>query len=174
MKKILLILSFIILFSCTKEPEPFYDFDTVDYYHVDINQDERMALFDRQNNPEKDDKVFWNLFFKDMAPETLKDKEFIANLKRLYKVQGTIDKKYYAIINNIFSEKFNSSEYTIACEPEYRDILIFKKDNRITGIAKICFECEKSNLIGTIKKTAHLGNEGDFSRLQGILNGQKK
>ena len=174
MKKTLLILSFMVLFSCKKEPEPFYEFDTVDYYHVDINQDERMALFDRQNNPERDDKIFWDLFFKNTTTKALKDKEFIANLKRLYKIQGTINKKYYGAINNIFSEKFNSSDYTIACEPEYRDILIFKKDNKVTGIAKICFECEKSNLIGTNKKTAYLGNENDFSRLKGILNEQEK
>jgi len=174
MKKVLVILSFMILFSCKKEPQPFYEFDTVDYYHVDINQVERLALFNRKDNPEKDDKIFWDIFFKDMASETLKDKEFIANLKRIYKVQGTIDKKYYATVNDIFSEKFDSSEYTIACEPEYRDILIFKKDNKVTGIAKICFEYEKSNLIGASKKTAHLGNENDFSRLKGILNEQKK
>ena len=56
-----------------------------------------------------------------------------------------------------------------ACIPVFRDILIFKKNNKSIGIAKICFECEKSHIVGTNKNIENFGQCGDFSKLMNIL-----
>ena len=77
MKKVLVILSFMVLFSCRKEPQPFYEFDTVDYYHVDINQVERLALFNRKDNPEKMIRPFGIFFLKIWLPKLLKTKNLL-------------------------------------------------------------------------------------------------
>lgn len=34
-----------------------------------------------------------------------------------------------------------SAKFDVACKQTYRDILIFKKNNKNVGISKICFSC---------------------------------
>ena len=170
MKSCFLILTILLLFSCKKQPAPFSQFDKIEYYHTDINQDGITALFNRKAQLSKDDKDFWDIFFKYHQPRSVNDEQVIAVIKRLYKVQGTIDEKYYKAIADIFSDH-EINDYMIACEPQFRNILIFKKDNKVTGILKICFGCEKRDFIGSDKNTVYFGAKG-YKKLKNIVTEQ--
>ena len=51
----------------------------------------------------------------------------------------------------------------------YRDIIIFKNKGTTVGVAKICFRCDQSSIIGTIANTDEFGMSGDFDRLDKLL-----
>ena len=52
----------------------------------------------------------------------------------------------------------------------YRDILIFKHDQKITGIAKLCFECNQKVIVGPTNKKCE---EFDFGTLWEILRARE-
>ena len=52
----------------------------------------------------------------------------------------------------------------------YRDILIFKHDQKITGIAKLCFECNQKVIVGSTNKKFE---EFDFGTLWEILRARE-
>ena len=77
---------------------------------------------------------------------------------------------YHAAIETIFSEKNTSNNWVAACEPIYRDILIFKQSNKIVGVAKLCFECHQHQILGTSVNTEMFGQDGDWEKLEMLLN----
>ena len=69
------------------------------------------------------------------------------------------------------SETWKESEARLglegsACAPVYRDILIFKHDQKITIIAKPCFECYQKVIVGSTNKKCE---QFDFGTLWEIL-----
>ena len=57
-----------------------------------------------------------------------------------------------------------------ACAPVYRGILIFKHDQRMTGIAKLCFECNQKVIVGSTNKKCE---QFDFGALWEILRARE-
>lgn len=55
------------------------------------------------------------------------------------------------------------------CEPIYRDIFLFKKNTKVSGIAKLCYDCEKSLFIGTSAVVSNFGAKGEFEQLRKII-----
>ncbi len=51
----------------------------------------------------------------------------------------------------------------------YRDIFIFRKNNRITGIAKIYFGCGDARISGTEQNTYGFGCNNEFSVLRELI-----
>jgi len=168
MKKVFLILSFMVLFSCKKEPQLFYEFDTVDYYHSNVSSDDIYNLTNDLNDSEESD-AFLNIYYDENFPKSINDRDFIRNVKHLYKVQGTLDKKYFTTLKDIFSDHYDFKFSTNKCEPEFRDILIFKKDSKVTGICKICFECGISHLVSVEKSIMFSRTDDDYKRLQKMI-----
>ena len=87
--------------------------------------------------------------------------------------KSEIDKSKFGEINKIFVEKTVNQIADYACIAVYRDILIFKKQNKTVGIAKICFECFKKQIIGTNANTENFGQDGDYEKLEKILKKHK-
>ena len=81
----------------------------------------------------------------------------------------TIDKTKNEHLNDIFSENNCSESFAAACIPVYRDIFIFKKNNKTVGIAKICFGCRLFHIIGTKKNLENFGQCGDFEKLEKLI-----
>lgn len=106
----------------------------------------------------------------DYLPEkSLNDKILINDIENLYPQKKIINKSKFAILSNIYSEKYHGDYALAACEPYYRDILIFKKQHKIIGISKVCFECYLHSTIGSTQNTEQLGQNGDYAKLQDLL-----
>jgi hypothetical protein len=77
---------------------------------------------------------------------------------------------FHDSIDTIFSEKNPGNSWVAACEPIYKDILIFKQSNKIVGVAKLCFECRQHQIIGSVANTEMFGQDGDWEKLKMLLN----
>lgn len=69
----------------------------------------------------------------------------------------------------IFREKPTVRTESTTCEPIYRDIYVFKKNGKFSGMTKLCYECGDSRFIGTDADTGDFGMEGEFGRLKEIV-----
>ncbi|PWB19019.1 hypothetical protein, partial [Flavobacterium sp. HTF] len=77
-------------------------------------------------------------------------------------------------IEDIFSEKDSLMNDGYACSAEYRDIFIFKKKEKTIGIAKICFECGRFQIIGSKLDTSGFGLWTELDRLRSIVRPNNK
>lgn len=57
-----------------------------------------------------------------------------------------------------------------ACSKGYKDVLIFRKNNKIIGMAKISFDCQNHQMIGERYNDSEFGQSGEYQKLKAILN----
>lgn len=146
---------------------PFFNFDEIEYYHIDILESKAMEIWDKPNkSPIEQLKV--DILIKE-KPENLNNLTFIQSLNTIGFTKSLINPSQFKDINLIFSEKSGYESYVSGCIPVYRDILVFKKDNKIIGVSKICFDCHLFRIIGTSANTENFGQDGDFDKLLRIL-----
>lgn len=171
MMKYSLILFVIILlnYSCNStlkynENKNFFEFDEVLHYSTDDN-----SVQANQKN-----EAFKDLYYGNFPRSLNQDISFSfeSDLLKYGYVENIIPINKYNQINNIFSEKRLKNGRTIMCLPKYRDILIFKKDQKITAVVKVCFECEKYQITGTEKNTMSFYTPENFRKLHKILYGK--
>ena len=149
----------------------FFDFDNVDYYFKDIEDSEILKEVRRLESVdvESDEYNYLNLISENY-PKKINDKNFIKNLLKFGYSKNQIDKKYHNEINSLFSETKCDSSFAAACVPVYRDILVFYKEEKIIGIAKICFTCRQFDIIGTKMDISYFGQCGGYEKLYKILD----
>ncbi len=188
------LLELLLLFSCnsktTKEevqnhetsedelvyPEPkitgdrYFDFDELLHYRTDFEESRIRELSENEHKSELDSLKSGVLLGS--IPNSLTDVTFIKNLSAFGYRKYQINKEKFAEINSIFTEKKHAEVVAYACDYVYRDILIFKKKSKIVGIAKICFECGGSRIVGTKANTDEFGQSGDLERLKKLLSGE--
>lgn len=150
MKKLLLIFLFISLYSCSEE-NFFSEFDEVDYYTL---KNDSLISFENKN-----DSIALKIYNEDY-PFDLKNVEFYKIINQDRFIKRNIIKSDINLLGKIFTTKNKYFETSNACIPNYRDILILKKEDSIIGIIKICMECEKYQFIGNIPKV----DEYNFSQ----------
>jgi hypothetical protein len=177
MKKHLLILISILFIGCNQADKKneiqkntsyqFFEFDEIDHYQVEITVREYLDINTQDQTP--DETKFLGIL-NGNYPESINDKSFLKYLQKFYPKKRKIDSNKFKAIANIYTEKKHKNPMFAACDPLYRDILIFKKNNVITGISKICFECYIQTTIGSIRNTENLGQSGDMGRLDKILS----
>jgi len=192
MKNILFLLS-IVLFSCNsktekkteniekhitenvlKEPKitggKYFEYDEIEYYKSEIEEDQIGELYDNQKKSLKDSLKMGIILGE--IPKSILDTNFIDDLKSFGYSKSNIKPKKFNKINEIFTEKKHSEMYETACLFIYRDILIFKKKSKVIGIAKMCFGCDASVIVGTKSNTDEFGMSGDYEKLKEILRGK--
>lgn len=173
MKQMILILLSTILFTCCNSKEsPFFKFDKVEYYSIKIHDDDFVDLISSEKKSFIDSInvgiVFYNI------PNTLNDSTFFFTLFHSKYTKNEINKNDFIDLNTIFSESNKPFINAKACAPIYRDILIFKFNNKVTGIAKICFQCKIAKILGSSKNCSNFGSQKEFSELFDILKEYKK
>ena len=189
MKNIIFLLA-ILLFSCNfkketkaenietqnvesviKEPkitgEKYFEYDEIEYYQNEIEEDQIEELYDNQKKSVKDSLKMGVILGE--IPKSITDTNFIDNLKSFGYTKSKIEPKKFDKIDEIFTEKKHSESYATACINIYRDILIFKRKSKIIGIAKICFGCDANVIVGTKSNTEEFGMSGDYQKLRKIL-----
>lgn len=193
MKKLIyLIFVGLIIIGCKKEPEhtpeksssenietpttkaenciPYFEFDEVDYYHIDISD---RAVFNLNNSKESKDKLLFSIL-NERTLSKLSDTIFIDELNDLGYTKTIVGPSDFSEFNQIFCERTHNNTSESACETIFRNILVLKKENRIVGTAKICFDCQKSSIAGTDRNTIDFGQSGDYRKLNNLLSKYRK
>ncbi|MCF6142532.1 hypothetical protein L1S34_14665 [Flavobacterium sp. K77] len=157
--------------SVIKEPkitgEKYFEYDEIEYYQNEIEEDQIEELYDNQKKSVKDSLKMGVILGE--IPKSITDTNFIDNLKSFGYTKSKIEPKKFDKIDEIFTEKKHSESYATACIYIYRDILIFKRKSKIIGIAKICFGCDANVIVGTKSNTEEFGMSGDYQKLRKIL-----
>lgn len=150
----------------------FFDYDQIDYYSIDIEEGKLQEL-DNNRNHSKADQYKYDVLI-DETPTTLHNLDFLNYLTRIGFSKKEIPSAEFDRINTIFVEKNITDGYIMGCIPFFRDILAFKKKNKVIGIAKICFNCHQYRIIGTKADTKNFGMGDDYEKLGAILDPLKK
>lgn len=149
------------------EKEYYFDFDEITHYKANFNAFDYVFL-DKDSGSIEDNFISEVVTGTD-RPTSLQDTLFIKGLDTLNFIKKEVPSEILSKVNEIFSTKYHEDIYGTACIPKFRDILILKKDSSITGIAKICFECEQSSIKGSKVSTHGFGMSGDFEKLEHLL-----
>lgn len=186
MKKFIFIITAIVLLSCNnskradinkekvvkKELRPFFDADKIDHYYLDISDDNFFKLIRKENKTEKEKELI-NIYiytFPDNIPKVDFEKTL---LNHNYK-KSNLSSKDEKNIENIFSEKDSLKNDACACIAEYKDVFIFKKNEKTVGIAKICFKNARFQIIGSKINTEGFGLINELERLESIVSPNEK
>ena len=167
MKNILICTFTIFILSNCKNDKQYFNYNKLEHYHIDIVEDKVFAL-DRKKS--KKQAILTELLIE-YTPDTLSEISILNGIEKIgYKKKEILTNKFESI-NKIFCEKiglgFNEE---MSCIAIYRDVLVFKNNNKIVGVAKLCFDCQQFIITGTNKNTANFGESGDFNELYSILN----
>ncbi len=154
----------------------YFDSDTILHYKTKLDREGEYE-FNRKKNKTKSEKALHNIMNQN-AIKTLKDTAVIASLKNIGFTEQILNKNQKLVVNNLFSsgtknkqEKSGYTNYT-PCGAIFRDVLIFKKHSKITGIVKVCFGC-KAILLANLENKNYqkpIETNKDYSDLYTILN----
>lgn len=166
-KNIILIILLFFLISLQliqKVNAPYFQFDSVEHYSLNI--DESIFLNDNIN---EDITELYDYLVGEKINE-LKDTNQLSELVRLGYQKSILPSSKNAELTRLFSEKGKTIPIVLDCEPMYRDFLVFKRKNKVVGIAKICFQCDQSRFIGTSRNTNGFGRNGEFEKLKNLIS----
>lgn len=159
-----IILIIILCLSCSKETcKPFYDYDEIEWYNYKRNLDSIPP--DLKNNE------FLIEVFQGSTFSKIKDVSKLNYLSVDDFNKSIVPNSKYEQLNKLFcyNENKGIEGFTTACIPFYNDILVFKKESKIIGIAKICFKCQQSTFTESKSNTAAFGSFDEIIKLEKIL-----
>ena len=145
----------------------YFEYDNIDYYFNDFDEDKISELFDKQSYSELDSLKMGVILGK--IPRDLSDLTFIDKLETIGYTKKKVNKSKFKRIDEVFTEKTVDEIIVTPCIYIYRDILIFKKGDNVVGIAKICFDCWAHEIVGTAASTDNFGQNGDYDRLLKLI-----
>lgn len=150
MKKLILLLITIIIYSCKSEAQN--DFDTIIHYSIT----DKKAIQNENNNS------FSKLYSGLEAPKSI-EKDFEKKLISYGYVKTILPKDKISAVCKTISKDINLKYHEVACIPMYRDILIFQKENKTKAILKVCFECGMNDLSGKFESNFNFKKPDFFS-----------
>ncbi|AWH86870.1 hypothetical protein HYN59_17915 [Flavobacterium album] len=157
---ILLLVVGTMLFGCEGSSAKYYfNFDEVIHYQIKDNV--IREIWDKKDKGEaigKIDSITLDHVYGWHEGSHF-DKSIEAKLSQTKFEIHPLDTVLNSKLRGIFKEDTPLS-FTTTCEPTFRDIFLFKKNKKIIGIAKICFECYKTEFAGTS------ADENRFSHFQ--------
>lgn len=119
-----------------------FNFDKVEHYSTE-NKSSIFSSIDKKHyeNLNESEKKYLKILENNL-PAKNRDTSFVSELQNLNFKKVTSKKSNIKKYKEIFSSEFCNEMQENACAPIYRDIYVFRNNNKIVGIAKICFECE--------------------------------
>lgn len=164
MKRAFLLL--LMLAMACKETQPDMKFNQASHYTISINNQALLDLASQDNLTANEQLKLDVLLNK--SPESLSDTLFIENLEAIGFTKTELNKNQVNQLQYLLSFKTEQSNKVNECINIYRDILVLKQDNKTTGIAKVCLECEAIKLTGTKRRVFNL-SKTDYNTLEHIL-----
>ena len=152
------------LVDCT----PYFIYDQIDHYTTEIDEPEVWDIQAKTKISEKEKRQLALLTWE--TPKSLSDTVALKDIEDLDFKKIEIHSNKFKQINDIFCERKHKNSVSTTCIPIYRDILVFKKDNKTMGVAKICFSCNQSQIIGTELNSEDFGQSGDYEKLSKLLH----
>lgn len=151
-----------------KKGKYFFDFDEVVYYSTDISEHELYEMSIKQN-PTHKQKLFLNLILG-ATPSKVTDTTFLSYIDTVgyNKVKIPIEK--HAAIREIFKQNNDSLQVVTSCTRFFRDIYVFKKKGKMTGVAELCYTCGDEYFIGAAVSTDGFGNNNEYKKLREIVS----
>lgn len=147
---------------------PYFEFDHIDHYRLNMDEDELWDIEQKKIKTEKE-KGQLELLIQ-YTPDKLSDSSILRNIEKLGFVKNEVPADKFTQIKEIFCQRKHKEVYWLSCVAVYRDILVFKKENEIIGIAKICFSCDQNVISGTTLNTEEFGQSGDYKKLLQLLS----
>lgn len=139
-------------------------FDEINYYKLDKYFDE-FYLKNYHKSPKR--KIIYNIVYGD-TPKTVSDTLFVKDLEKYHFHQAHLEISKYQKIAEIYAN--GSIKYDVTCKVTFRDILVFKKNNKIVGISKICFGCDWETTFFNENRYYNLVSIDKFKELENLLN----
>jgi hypothetical protein len=158
----LLSVQILLLISCGSETlEPYFEYDEVEHYWTESYVANDEELFHR-------DSLLYEVTNGD-SPIDITDTAFILSLTENNFTRVNLTNAQIEQLRDIFHETEPLDEYSDACAAVYRDILIFRLKHKITGIIKLCFECDQMSVRPNGLTIGDFGSGGEFCELRKIL-----
>jgi hypothetical protein len=151
-----------------KTCNPYFQFDKIEHYYLEIEENQIWDIEKKKIKTNKEKRQLELLI--EYTPDKLSDSLVLKDIGKLDFVTKEIPTNKFGQINEIFCQRNHGETIAMACIAIYRDILVFKKNNKIVGIAKICFECDQHVISGTIVNTDEFGQSGDYGKLYKLLH----
>lgn len=165
-KALILVLAF--MSSCQQQDEEaVLHFDEVTHYHIQMENQDVYDLASQDTLPAlKQFKI--DILVKN-TPESLSDTLIIENLVESGFSKNKISKEKLSQLQSIFSIENEQTKEVNECVNVYRDIFIFRTKNQITGLAKVCLECEMMYVLSSNYQRITQLSEYDMEELKKIL-----
>lgn len=176
MKYLVAVFSAVLLMACGQKEEkkeaagkqPFFVFDQVDYYHKELTRSQFDSILANPNKSNKDLGLLQ--IVQQNIPVSTIDTLFIPNMDILKFEKKTLPESTHEKLNDLFSVKIeNATPKSVACDPIFEDVLVFRKKSKVIGVAKISFDCDKNYIIGSRYATVGFGQSGEYGELKKVL-----
>lgn len=162
-----LIVILIFITACKQSDKtPDIEFDQVTHYTIQM-EDQQLFELASQDSINDLEQLKVDLLLN-KSPESLSDTLFIENLEAIGFTKTQMNANQVRRLQNLLSIEKNQTNKVHDCMNIYRDILVLKQDNKTTGIAKVCLECEAIKLTGTKRRVFNL-SKTDYNTLEHIL-----
>lgn len=142
-----------------------FKFDEIVYYKINKSFNASNLKFKKNHSPKK--KLIYEIV-KGSAPKSITDTFFMNDLEKLSFHKEKLNIAQYPKIVEIYTR--GSRRYDTSCVKTFRDILVFKKNNNIVGMSKICFDCGWETTFFNEQKYSNLIDITYFEELENLLN----
>ena len=159
MKKILFL--FILTLTLSRQKSNL-EFDSVYHFKSEISDDKFYDLLEESESSDKNADL-QEILTESHISDFYKTYEFI---EKNYSDKKLIYSQLYPEIKEIYKNGISFEDSK--CIPIYRDILVFKKNDSIVAISKICFDCEMQYTLMSNQETIEIDNK-KILKLKSIL-----
>lgn len=171
MKALIPLIAFLTLLPACKQKQShcpaYFQFDSVVHYQLALTAEEELSWMDKEPSTPEDTILNYVLVGDTLA--NLADTGVIPALEQIGYKQLLIDKQKAMAIKDIFCKADERDEFT-TCLAVYRDILIFRQNNKIIGAAKICFDCGDLLISGPASREKKRSKWVNFYKLGKLLH----
>ncbi len=145
----------------------YFDFDEVVYYSASDKYPDPDQIREKEVKTKIDTMTIE--IMQGYLPQATSDTIYIAYFDSIGFKKKIIPEGKQNALREIFREKSVENSETAACAWTYRDFYLFKKKGKVTGIAKLCYECGIDEFIGTTASTIGFGYYGEYGQLREIV-----
>ena len=140
-------------------------FDEIVYYKINKSFNTFRFKYKKKHSPKE---KLIDEILNGGTPRTVSDTLFVKDLEKLNFHKQKLDVAQYPKIVEIY--KRGSRRYDTSCVKTFRDILVFKKNNKIVGMSKICFDCGWETTFFNEHRYSNLIDITYFEELENLLN----
>ncbi|MEX0995670.1 MAG: hypothetical protein WDZ45_01320 [Flavobacteriaceae bacterium] len=163
-----LILVLILMSACKQQDrKPVLEFDQAMHYNIQIEDQVLFEIASQGTLTNKEQLKIDVLVNK--KPQNISDTLFIKDLMEIGFTKNTVAIDKLSELRSVFSNPNEQKTEMNECVKIYRDILVFKTNNQITGMAKVCFECRDVQMVNLNPNSIKSLSDYDYNRLSELL-----